>query len=217
VSSPLTLIFTNPLQFLAIVLTLVVAITIHEFSHAAVATAQGDDTARSQGRLTLNPIKHLDPFGTILMILAGFGWGRPVPFVPARLRNKRFGPVLVSLVGPFSNFVLAFASAALLKLLYDTGTLTETSFTFVRTFMRINLVLGIFNLLPIPPLDGSRLLAALLPESKQGIVRFLDQYGVYLLLAVVFLPVVYPDLNWLGPLFARAEEALLGLFGLQLA
>ena len=213
-SSPLTLLFGEPMAFLAVVVALIVAITVHEFSHAALATAQGDDTARSQGRLSLNPIRHLDPFGTIFMVLAGFGWGRPVPFSPAQLRNKRYGPVLVSLIGPISNFVLALASAFVLKGLVGAQTINETAFTFVETFLRINLILGIFNLLPIPPLDGSRLLAALLPERRQGIVRFLDQYGIYLLLGLVLLPVLNPSLNWLAPLFERAEVALLRLVGI---
>jgi Zn-dependent protease len=213
VNSPLTLLFSDPTVFLAIVVALVVAITIHEFSHAAVATAQGDDTARSQGRLTLNPIRHLDPFGTIFMVLAGFGWGRPVPFSPAQLRNKRYGPVMVSLIGPISNFVLAVASALVLKALRSTD--NETLVLFVAVFMRINLILGIFNLLPIPPLDGSRLLAALLPPSRQGIVRFLDQYGIYLLLGLILLPALNPNLNWLEPLFQRAEDLLFRLVGLN--
>ena len=212
-NSPLTLLFSDPTVFLAIVVALVVAITIHEFSHAAVATAQGDDTARSQGRLTLNPIRHLDPFGTIFMVLAGFGWGRPVPFSPAQLRNKRYGPVMVSLIGPISNFVLALASALVLKALRSTD--NQTLLLFVAVFLRINLILGIFNLLPIPPLDGSRLLAALLPPSRQGIVRFLDQYGIYLLLGLILLPALNPNLNWLEPLFQRAEDALFRLVGLN--
>jgi Zn-dependent protease len=213
VNSPLTLLFSDPTVFLAIVVALVVAITIHEFSHAAVATAQGDDTARSQGRLTLNPIRHLDPFGTIFMVLAGFGWGRPVPFSPAQLRNKRYGPVMVSLIGPISNFVLAVASALVLKALRSTD--NQTLLLFVAVFMRINLILGIFNLLPIPPLDGSRLLGALLPPSRQGIVRFLDQYGIYLLLGLILLPALNPNLNWLEPLFQRAEDLLFRLVGLN--
>jgi Zn-dependent protease len=213
VNSPLTLLFSDPTVFVAIVVALVVAITIHEFSHAAVATAQGDDTARSQGRLTLNPIRHLDPFGTIFMVLAGFGWGRPVPFSPAQLRNKRYGPVMVSLIGPISNFVLALASALVLKALRSTD--NQTLLLFVAVFLRINLILGIFNLLPIPPLDGSRLLAALLPPSRQGIVRFLDQYGIYLLLGLILLPALNPNLNWLEPLFQRAEDLLFRLVGLN--
>jgi Zn-dependent protease len=214
VSSPLTLLFREPLAFLALVVALVVAITVHEFSHAALATVQGDPTARNQGRLSLNPVRHLDPFGTIFMVLAGFGWGRPVPFVPALLRNKRFGPVAVSLVGPLSNFVLALASALVLKLMVEARTIDETSLTFVATFMHINLILGIFNLLPVPPLDGSRLLAVLLPERFQGVVRFLEQYGIYLLIGLVLLPVLDPSLNWLAPLFERAESLLLRLVGL---
>ncbi len=113
--SPLTLLRDNPLAFIAFIIAVVVAITVHEFSHAAVATLQGDRTPRSQGRLTLNPIAHLDPLGSIALVLAGFGWGKPVQFSPYQLRSQRAGAALVGLAGPASNFVLALLSALILR------------------------------------------------------------------------------------------------------
>src|ERR671919_1757981 len=116
--SPLFLIRDEPQLFVAFLIAVIVGITFHEFSHAAVATLQGDQTARSQGRLTLNPISHLDPLGTIAIILAGIGWGRPVPFSPMHLRNRRWGAALVGLAGPASNFLLALLAAGAIPLLY---------------------------------------------------------------------------------------------------
>ena len=119
--SPLFWLRDDPQLFVAFLIAVVVGITFHEFSHAAVATLQGDDTARSRGRLTLNPISHLDPLGSIALILAGIGWGRPVPYTPTNLRNRRFGAVLVSLAGPASNFVLALAAVVAVRILYSTA------------------------------------------------------------------------------------------------
>src|ERR687897_836104 len=123
--SPLFWLRDEPQLFLAFLIAVVVGITFHEFSHAAVATLQGDDTARSRGRLTLNPISHLDPLGSIALVLAGIGWGRPGPYKPTNLRNRRFGAVMVSLAGPASNFVLALAAVVAVRLVYPNA---ETAF-----------------------------------------------------------------------------------------
>jgi Zn-dependent protease len=158
VGSPLFLLRDDPRVFVAFVIAVILGITFHEFSHAAVATLQGDQTARSQGRLTLNPIAHLDPLGSIALILAGFGWGRPVPFNPMRLRSRRVGAALVGLAGPAANFVLALAAAIGVRVLFSTGTgAFEVNFSLILLDMLVtlNVVLGVFNLLPIPPLDGS--------------------------------------------------------------
>jgi Zn-dependent protease len=189
------------------------SITFHEFSHAAVATLQGDDTARSRGRLTLNPIAHLDPLGSIALILAGIGWGRPVPYNPTNLRNRRFGAVIVSLAGPASNFVLALAAVVAVRLIYPTA---ETAFDIpfslrlLDILVAVNVILGVFNLLPIPPLDGSSLLSLVLPPSRQSIVRFLEQYGIFLLLGLLILAP-----NLLTPIFVAITDALYGLVGLS--
>jgi Zn-dependent protease len=213
VGSPLFLLRDNPQLFVAFLVAVVFAITFHEFSHAAAATLQGDDTARSQGRLTLNPVSHLDPLGTIFLIVGGFGWGRPTPFTPARLRNRRAGAALVGLAGPLSNFVLALASGVVLRFVRPDGidaTTLNSDFTanLLLSFIQINVVLGVFNLLPIPPLDGSRLLSILLPPSRQGIVYFLDQYGIFLLIGLLILA---PGL--LTPVFQTLTRAILELTG----
>jgi len=211
--SPLFLLRDEPQLFAAFVIAVIAGITFHEFSHAAVASLQGDQTARSQGRLTLNPIAHLDPLGSIALVVAGFGWGRPVPVTPSRLRNRRFGHVLVGLAGPAANFVLAIVSVVALRIAYPPGDVTfDVNFTLrlLDTLVAVNVILGVFNLLPIPPLDGSTLLSILLPPSRQNIVRFLEQYGIFLLLALLILAP-----NLLTPIFRSITEAIYGLVGLS--
>jgi Zn-dependent protease len=189
--------------------------SLHEFSHAAVATAQGDPTARRHGRLTLNPIKHIDPFGALLLLIAGFGYAKPVPFNPTLLRSRRFGAALVGLAGPGMNFLLAVATAFGAVVATRAGVLAPGGLTaqFLTVFFSLNVVLGVFNLLPIPPLDGSRVLAAVLPPSRQGIVFFLDRYGIYILLALVLLPAINPQFHWLSPIVLFVEEQILRLVG----
>jgi Zn-dependent protease len=211
--SPLFWLRDDPQLFAAFVVAVIVGITFHEFSHAAVASLQGDQTARSQGRLTLNPLSHLDPLGSIALIVAGFGWGRPVPVTPSRLSNRRFGHVLVGLAGPAANFVLALVSVVALRIAYQPADLSfDVDFTLrlLDTLVAVNVILGVFNLLPIPPLDGSTLLSILLPPSRQNIVRFLEQYGIFLLLAMLILAP-----NLLTPIFRSITEAIYGLVGLS--
>jgi Zn-dependent protease len=209
VISPLTWIVDDPALFAAFVVGVLVCFSLHEFSHAAVATLQGDPTARRHGRLTLNPIKHIDPFGALLLLFAGFGYAKPVPFTPALLRSRRFGAAMVGLAGPAMNFLLAFVTAFVLR----TGLVTdELTFRFVWVFFILNVILGVFNLLPIPPLDGSRVLAAALPPSRQGIIFFLDRYGIYLLLALVLLPAL-SGFHWLSPIVQGVQRQILQLVG----
>jgi Zn-dependent protease len=210
--SPLFLLRDEPQLFVAFVIAVIVGITFHEFSHAAVASLQGDQTARAQGRLTLNPIAHLDPLGSIALVVAGFGWGRPVPVTPSRLRNRRVGHLLVGLAGPAANFVVALISVVALRIAYPTaGTAFDVDFSvrLLYTLVAVNVILGVFNLLPIPPLDGSTLLSVLLPPSRQNIVAFLDQYGIFLLLGLLILAP-----NLLTPIFRAITDALYGLVGL---
>jgi Zn-dependent protease len=211
--SPLFLIRDDPQQFVAFLIAVIVGFAFHEFSHAAVASLQGDQTARSQGRLTLNPIPHLDPLGSIAVVLAGIGWARPVPVTPSNLRYGRFGGIMVALAGPISNFVVALASVVAIRLVYSS---TDTTFDLpfslklLLWLVTMNVLLGVFNLLPIPPLDGSSLLSFVLPPSRQGILRFLDQYGIFLLLGLLILAP-----NLLTPVLSAITEALYGLVGLS--
>ena len=201
--------------FLIIGVTLVVAISLHEFGHALADELQGDPTARLAGRLTVNPVRHLDPFGTLMIALVGFGWGRPVPISPPSMRNRRYGAAVVGLAGPAVNVLLALTSALLarymgLNLVAGAG---GSSLTFterlVSAFLYINVLLAVLNLIPIPPLDGSRVLGALLPPSRQHIVYFLDQWGFVLLLVAALF--VLP--RFLPPLAADVELWILRLVG----
>jgi Zn-dependent protease len=213
--SPLFLLRDEPQVFVAFLIAVIVGITFHEFSHAAAATLQGDNTARSEGRLTLNPISHLDPLGSIALVLAGFGWGRPVPYNPTHLRSRRFGAALVGLAGPAANFLLAIVAVVALRIVYPSAvTAFDVDFSVILLDMLVtlNVVLGVFNLLPIPPLDGSRLLSIVLPPSRQNIVAFLDQYGIFLLLGLLILAP-----NLLTPIFRAITEALYGLVGLPVS
>jgi Zn-dependent protease len=212
VGSPLFLLRDDPQFFIAFVVAIVIGITVHEFSHAAAATAQGDLTAKSQGRLTLNPASHLDPLGTIFLVVGGFGWGRPTPFNPLRMRNRRTGAALVALAGPISNVVVALLAAIALRVTYPTsgelgggpGFTSKLLFALVQ----LNVVLAVFNLLPIPPLDGSRLLSIFLPPSRQNIIYFLDRFGIFLLLGLLLLAP-----NLFRSLFASMTDFILRLVG----
>jgi len=160
-------------------ISLVIALTIHEFSHAFTADKFGDPTPRSFGRVSLNPLRHLDPLGTIMLFLVHFGWGKPVPIDPYNLTKRE--EIMVGLAGPLSNFALALLFALVIRFIP-----LEIFIIFIQT----NLVLGVFNLLPIPPLDGSKIFLNLLPEeqSLQWQQAF-DQYGFILLAVLLFLPI----------------------------
>lgn len=184
----ITLLATNPSLAAAWVLAIIVAITIHEFSHAIVAKLQGDSTAELEGRVTLNPLSHVDPWGFIALVLVGFGWGKPVPFNPYNLKARRWGPALVSLAGPASNLIGLIVFGTVLRLILQFGSLPSTNLllSFLALLVQFNVVLMLFNLLPVPPLDGSKLLS-LLPERFNGIVEFFHKYGFVILVGLVFL------------------------------
>ncbi|KKQ22345.1 hypothetical protein A2999_00960 [Candidatus Wolfebacteria bacterium RIFCSPLOWO2_01_FULL_38_11] len=184
-------------QILILVFQLIVllfSVIIHEVSHGAVAYKLGDSTAKDAGRLTLNPIKHLDFFGSFLLPLALFlikspvlfGWAKPVPFNPLYLRNPRRDSGLIGLAGPASNFSLAIVFGLLAKLLMIFGLASASLFIFIDIIILINIALGIFNLLPIPPLDGSKVLFMVLPRSTENFQIMLERYGFFILLFFIF-------------------------------
>lgn len=205
--------FSNPPDLVGLVLVSVVfiiALSLHEYGHAISAYLQGDPTAKLAGRLTINPMSHLDPVGTFMLVLVGFGWGKPVPFAPNKLRSARWGAALVGIAGPLVNVVLALLSAFAFLTLFRNTTSFE-GFTgilgrFLLIGVELNVILAMFNLLPIPPLDGSRILSALLPPSRQHIVFFLDKWG-FVLLIIVGL-VLFPRL---APPFIDAATRLVFL------
>lgn len=183
----------NPATLITRIITLIIAFTIHEFSHAWVATRFGDDTPERAGRLTLNPLRHLDPIGSLMLLLVGFGWAKPVPINPYAIRQKNSaGVMLVSIAGPLSNLLLAFLAAIPLRLnlfpatLQVNGILPTPGF-FLVEFIYTNVALFLFNMLPLAPLDGEKVLEYLLPRSWRGSLEFIRQYGPYILLAFVFI------------------------------
>jgi Zn-dependent protease len=180
-------------QLIALVIVLVVAFTVHEFSHAWIAYRLGDDTPRINGRLTLNPLAHLDPIGSLLLLFGGFGWAKPVPVNPYALnRSTPLGLMWVSLAGPLSNFLMAALAAiplrfGLIPFALSASGAFPTAYELIDYFIYINLGLMLFNLLPIAPLDGSKIAVAVLPESWAGVVERISTFGPVILLAVVFV------------------------------
>ncbi|MFA4942732.1 MAG: site-2 protease family protein [Patescibacteria group bacterium] len=172
------------------IIVLVFSAIIHEYMHGFAAERGGDNTAKAMGRLTLNPIPHIDLFGSIilplLMIVSGtgivFGWAKPVPFNPYNLRDQKYGPAKVALAGPLGNFILAVMFSLVLRFMPG---LDSTLASFLGVIVYINLMLMVFNLLPIPPLDGSKILAAFLPAKIQLKFLELERYGLLLVLFFV--------------------------------
>jgi Zn-dependent protease len=191
---------------------LVIALSFHEFMHAFVADRLGDDTPRRMGRLTLNPLRHLDPLGSLMLILVGFGWAKPVQVNPYNLqRNSSAGMMWVSLAGPGANFLLAILGAIpirlqLVPLVAGTGILPSGG-EFLFTFVTINLLLMIFNLIPLSPLDGEKILEFFLPQSWAAGYARIQANGPILLMVLVF---VLPLLN-IDPVGALMNPALLSL------
>ncbi|MCY4415428.1 MAG: site-2 protease family protein [Chloroflexi bacterium] len=209
----LDLLRDNPVSFLLVIgiglAGLIVGFTVHEFSHAFTAHMQGDDTARRMGRLTFNPLKHIDLLGFLLLLVVGFGWAKPVQVDPYNLRGGRLGMSLVAFAGPLSNFILAFALGLvfrfdLVPVVLDTrGISGVEEILGFAAFLAIffNIILGIFNLIPLPPLDGSKVLGGLLPRALyEPYLRF-ERYGWIPLIALVgvnlFLSYAF-DYSFLG-------------------
>jgi Zn-dependent protease len=182
--SPVQRAAQDPIGFVAFVVAIVLGITVHEFMHAYAASRLGDDTARLMGRLSLNPMAHLDPFGTLLIVLAGFGYGKPVPFNESRLRSA-IGVSAVALAGPFANLVLAVVCAIPVRF-SDVTLLGGAYERILASIVVLNCVLAVFNLIPIPPLDGSNVVYGLLPPQQRYTWRSYQQYGPILLLLLLF-------------------------------
>ena len=181
---PLRSIQTDPNAFFGFIFAIVLGITVHEFMHAYTAHRLGDDTARLLGRMSLNPVVHFDIFGTLLLVLAGFGYGKPVPVNEGRLRGA-YASSLVSLAGPLANFVIAAVCAIPLRL-GSANILGPNYVEILEYVVLFNCVLGIFNLIPIPPLDGSNVIFGLLPPKQQYELRPDLQYGYILLLLLLW-------------------------------
>ncbi len=173
----------DPLWLVAVAVIILVALPVHEMAHAAMAVQLGDETPRLQGRYTFNPIAHIDPFGALLILFTGFGWAKPVQWNPNNINvDIRVGTILVAAAGPVSNLVLAAVGAFLVP--FADFAMLERFLTF---FVWINTLLFVFNLIPIPPLDGSHILFALLPGDNFEVRMFLGRFGFIILIGTIYL------------------------------
>lgn len=194
-------------QIAGIAIALIVGITFHEFSHAFVADQLGDHRPRALGRVSLNPVAHIDPVGALVFVIAGFGWGKPVPINVYALRPGRIGMAVVAAAGPIANLVVAVLAAIVYRALDSAGA-GDLVLGIAFWVVYFNLVLAIFNLIPIPPLDGYNAMLAFLPPRTAFVVQRYAQYGILLLLLLVLLPAspLSRLLGVAGPL----TEALIG-------
>ncbi len=173
--------------FVAWLIAILVSLTIHEFSHAYAAYKQGDPTAKLMGRLSLNPFVHIDTVGFLMILFVGFGWAKPVPVNPIYFKNKKWGDAIVSFFGPLSNFISAIIFGVILKLTISYGNFAPENLMiqFFLSLIMINVSLGVFNLIPIPPLDGHHILFAILPDSLNNFKISFLKNGPFLLLMLI--------------------------------
>ena len=191
---------------------LLFAISIHEYAHAQCADSMGDPTARYMGRLTFNPMAHLDPIGAILLVAAGFGWAKGVPINVNNFRNRREGILKVSFAGPAANLFLCFLAALMMALLGRMGMLSDGLYKFLFWMQLYNVWFAFFNLIPVPPLDGSRILSELLPAKQSWqFNEIVDRYGFYILIALVFTGITSMIINPLANGYLRLIQGLLSI------
>jgi Zn-dependent protease len=186
----LNLLIKDPITFLLLSIPLLYSIIIHELAHGWVAYQMGDPTAKIAGRLTLNPSKHLDPIGTLMLFITGFGWAKPVPINLSYIRNRRKGLILVSSAGIVANTILAFL-AMLISHIFTQSQSSAVS-KIIYYMMQINIVLASFNLIPIPPLDGSKILMDITSERFQYTLSRLEPYGFFIIIALLYTGVLDP-------------------------
>jgi Zn-dependent protease len=214
------LLFSDPARFVVQLLFLIpaflVAVTVHELAHGVVADRLGDPTARVQGRLTLNPLPHIDPLGAVAFLLAGFGWAKPVPVNAYNLRHPRRDMAWIAAAGPLSNFAVAFVGLVGVVLIQRIGMGTfvaEPLGGVLFAVFRFNLALGIFNLIPLPPLDGGHFLPYFLPRASWTTLHQLEQYGPMILLLLVMTGatryVVGPVMNVVSGIYFSLVQMIL--------
>jgi Zn-dependent protease len=197
-----------------ILIMLLVAFPVHEFAHALAATQLGDSTPRLLGRLTLDPRAHFDPAGATILAVSmligvGIGGAKPTPYNPMNLRGGRWGEAIIAIAGPVSNFVLAIAAAIPLRYIHGTGMDVPFLEGVLTLFVTINLLLMVFNLIPIPPLDGSKVLYAFLdPRTGWQVRATLEQYGIFILLGAMFLP-IFGGNTLIGVIFSEVFAPLI--------
>jgi len=182
----------NAITILYALPALLVTITLHELAHGFVAYKLGDPTAKNLGRLTLNPLKHIDPVGFLALIILRFGWAKPVPYNPNYFKNRRLGTFLVAIAGPLMNIILALLSLVVIVLLKYNDSIWYTLFQMMFMY---NVIFAVFNSLPVPPLDGSKILASILPGPLESLFWKFEKYGYVILLVLIFTNVLELILN----------------------
>jgi len=203
----LSLLVNNPTAFILIAIPLMYAIIFHELAHGYVAYRMGDPTAKHLGRLSLNPLKHLDPLGTLMLFLVGFGWAKPVPVNFGNIRNYRSGMILVSSAGIIVNMILAFLALLLYSLLNPPQSSMVGLMLFF--FAKINIILAAFNLIPIPPLDGSKILLGFSPSGVQEMMLRLERFGFLIVIALLYFGILDPVIDFLQMVILSLIHALL--------
>jgi len=201
-----------------VIIAIVIAFTLHEFAHAYAAYKFGDPTAYRQGRVTLNPLAHLDVFGVIFIFLAGFGWAKPVPVNRYHFRRPRLMGVVTTVVGPLSNLLIAFVGLVLLVVIRKLGIdaaspgVQEAVFAFFNILIQLNIVLFIFNLIPLPPLDGYRIVEDLLPNHVRAKLSQYEHWGMLIFLIMVFIGPIRSFT--LDPIFRLTGDVFMALIGI---
>ncbi len=189
----LNLLLESPTTFLLVVIPLLYAVIFHEIAHGLAAYFFGDPTAKLMGRLSLNPLKHLDPMGTIMLFIFGFGWARPVPVNFSYIGNNRGALIAVSAAGIVTNLILAFLALFFLQLTMPAeGTVSYRALVF---FAYINIILASLNLIPLPPLDGSKILMGFLPRSIQEYIGYFEHFGFLIVILLLFMGVLTPIIH----------------------
>lgn len=204
------LFFENPLLFAIVSIPLLYSVIIHEVAHGLVAYWFGDNTAKYSGRLSLSPVSHIDPVGLLALLFVGFGWARPVPVNFLNLRNFRLGLVCVAMAGCFANIFIATVSLLLLQ--FPVFSSNPVAFSILYVLAQINIMLGAFNLIPIPPLDGSKILMGMLPRSGQVFLTTIEPFGFFILIALLMTHTLDPLIDFVKGIILLFIAGLLRLF-----
>ena len=203
----LKLLINDPVTFILLAIPLLYSVILHELAHGWVAYRMGDSTAKWQGRLSLNPLRHLDPVGTLMLFLFGFGWAKPVPVNFSNLHDTRKGLILVSSAGIITNMLLAFIAFFLYRFLSpEPGGVLSTLLYYLA---QINIILASFNMIPIPPLDGSKILMGFLPARLQYTLSRLEPYGFFIIIGLLYFGALNPLIDFFRWMILALISALL--------